>query len=1173
MTVKMKYYLCMALLAVGFSAVAEETIPATQADIGHVETRQDMTVNQGISAQQLWEALCETVPPGVTIRSVTMGRDQARQMGSYQNIPPIESVQMKDGIVLTSGSANNCLGPNNSTGIGQFGVGAWGMVGDNDLSALVGGTTKDAAVLEIKFDSDNTIPGFSFIFAFGTDEYPEYLNQKWNDVYACFHNGKNICYDMQGNLICLNNVFFGVDNTDGHLNLEYDGFTVVLQTSQKITPGSHTVKFAIADVEDEKWSSGVFLCDFRFDTTNQGTHPVVDIIADQEFTIDETATGPDLVGTITNLCKYTPITVFEAIDIDEFLLDGWDIHVANGVVFDAGNQNQYIMKIRATLDTTWGGDPWIVHDSADMTINIESNNTNPWPQITKSVICDDDGNGIGDSIYAELTFDFPDMYTLSQAEFSWPDGQIDYAESIDNSNLYNKKTIAFSFTPDNTAPVWTDGESSLAVTIDSLGQSSAHSAKLEDGIGPVLIKAAVVKRYVPGPDTFYVTVSEPVNVDAITGNSFILIKGDNGDQINIEPLGGDVEDLGNEKYIKFMITDLNADAPEMGDSLKILHTGPVIDKKVNKAHENNPPVPIEFLDGNLDSWPQITRAVIHDHNGNGIGDSITIAFDGNFVDSMSIKEAQFSWPQGQIDYTENIDDGNQFNNTIIAFSYNPGASAPVWTHGESDITITIDSLGEEISRSSALEDGIGPILTEAFVVKRYIPMDDTFRVRLSEAVKVADITGSSFVLIKGDNGDEITIEPFGGEVTDLSDELYLEFLVADLDDDAPEEGDSLKILYSGPVKDKKDNAAHKDNPPVPIQFLDCMVPPKKADYYDIDGNGYVDRVRVEFVDTLNNLDSLFFEAAWVDINETVAVNAAAFESGTKTVVALRVAEEIADKTSGDMTLTVKNDPDAGGRTVTVNDKTAPVIVAATYYPCNFSTNTQSDKDSLIVVFSESVNDIASDKPFLLEAQTGTGYYFTLDQKARADETVIFDVLDINGVNAPQESDSICINADEGVEDILSNEQTVKDNKKVQLRIVWPTFTLNPKVIGPVKSDEKEIPGVFQISDGIKTGIVIALEPVLYVPHHILDKIDCRMKIFDAVGNKLASCDGRDDKNGILEIDLPDVPTGPNNMIVILWSGKNSNMRNVGSGSYCGVIEIINENGDTEDKTVTIPVVR
>ncbi len=1164
------------VLLLGLAAYSD-TRRATQDDIGPVDAlsgRQDIEVTQGVPALTLWNALCKTVPPGVIINSVSfpgaMSAWVLPQGGTYRNIPPINSVQMKDGIILASGYASSCKGPN-SSGSTTF---EGGYPGDPDLQAIVGTQIFDAIVLEIDFTSDNTIPGFSFVFCFGTEEWKEYLNSKFNDVFTCVFDGQNVTYDNQGNLICLNSVFFDVDNLDNHLNLEYDGFTAVLQTSQKISPGNHTIKFAIGDASDAILDAGVFLSDFRFDTTNNGTHPVINIIDDQEFTIDEKTQGGTTVGTITKLCQYGPITLLKMSNVPEFYLDGWDIVVSNGTNFDVTVQDEYVITVKATLDTMWGGDPWVQHDTADMTIKIEGSNA--WPQIDKAVIYDNNGNGIGDSIRVKLKYDFPTIFSLEKADFSWPSGQIDYSENIDNGDLVNDDAIIFTYNPGATAPVWTDGQSTIDITIDSSGQSSTHSGDLEDGIGPVLKEAQCVKRYKPNDDTLRVRISEPIDVSALSGKSFILIKKDHVKEIEIEPIAGTVLDLSSESFVQFLIVDLGVDAPAEGDSLKILHTGPVIDKVSNKAHKDNPPVPIKFVGGNLDSWPQVKTAHVRDQDGDGIGDSICIIFDGIFVDSMTAQTAAYSWPENQIDYTETIDADEMYDDNTIAFSYAPGASAPVWTKGKSSVTVTIDSLGSTISRTADLLDGIGPILTEAAVVKRYIPQEDTFMVRLSEPVNVSAISGYSFILIKGNHVKEIDIQPVG-DVEDLGNEEYIRFLVADLDDDAPAPGDSLKILHTGPVIDKVNNKAHKDNPPVPIKFINSNVPVKTAYYYDTDGNGIVDRVRLEFADSVNNIDEITFDVTFTTWNAVAKDVSASYETSDHKKVLLDLTNafdspaKVIDKTYGDMQVAITYTDPVTTVTYDVADKAAPVISRATYYLSEFVYNRLRSQDSLIVVFSENIKDVGSVKPFWLERLDGETYYLDLTQQAKTANRATFYISSVVSSKPPTEGDSIWINCKENVQDDLGNAQEVDDNKHVELDIEYPDFSFVSYVLGPFGPEEKDagIEPDFQISTEIERGTVILLEPKIRVPIEILRAVSCRIKIFDAVGNELASCDGYTDDNELMAMEP--VEKGPNNLIVILWSDKNYNNRDVGKGAYIGRIEITYDDGRSDIMKIPIPM--
>ena len=91
------------------------------------------------------------------------------------------------GIILSSGGASGVIGPNNSS---SFTV-SNGTAGDSDLDAIVApNPTLDAAVLEFDFvPASGTL---SFKYVFSSEEYPEFVNSPFNDVFAFFLNGKNI---------------------------------------------------------------------------------------------------------------------------------------------------------------------------------------------------------------------------------------------------------------------------------------------------------------------------------------------------------------------------------------------------------------------------------------------------------------------------------------------------------------------------------------------------------------------------------------------------------------------------------------------------------------------------------------------------------------------------------------------------------------------------------------------------------------------------------------------------------------------------------------------------------------------------------------------------------------------------------------------------------------------
>lgn len=171
------------------------------------------------------------------------------------------------GIMLTTGLASNAQGPNNSGSTSQNVNGP----SDDDLETLVSETIQDANVLEFTFTTTTGNLFFNYIFA--SEEYNEYINKGYNDVFGLFVDGENIALAPNGDPVSIDNVNCGnpysgsgpncssfVNNDDSAYDIEYDGFTKVLKAQiLGLTPGEHTMKFAIGDVGDGSYDSAIFI--------------------------------------------------------------------------------------------------------------------------------------------------------------------------------------------------------------------------------------------------------------------------------------------------------------------------------------------------------------------------------------------------------------------------------------------------------------------------------------------------------------------------------------------------------------------------------------------------------------------------------------------------------------------------------------------------------------------------------------------------------------------------------------------------------------------------------------------------------------------------------------------------------------------------------------------------
>lgn len=169
------------------------------------------------------------------------------------------------GVILSSGDIANVVGPNDQSGAGS----SLGTAGDADLDKLIApNTTKDATILEFDFVAQS--PNFSIRYVFASEEYKEYVNSAYNDVFGFFLDGQNIAYVAGAGtqLVSVNsinhesNFQYYIDNPtlEGPYDTQFDGFTVVLTAFATVTPGStHHIKLAIADTTDSILDSAVLL--------------------------------------------------------------------------------------------------------------------------------------------------------------------------------------------------------------------------------------------------------------------------------------------------------------------------------------------------------------------------------------------------------------------------------------------------------------------------------------------------------------------------------------------------------------------------------------------------------------------------------------------------------------------------------------------------------------------------------------------------------------------------------------------------------------------------------------------------------------------------------------------------------------------------------------------------
>ncbi|MBH9552056.1 tandem-95 repeat protein [Inhella gelatinilytica] len=188
----------------------------------------------------------------------------------------ITALGLGAGIVLTSGDPTP---PNTNTESGYsvpLDAPDGRPLDDAALLAAVHAGFPDAPDVQdvtwLGFEFTVTDPALRYIqfdLVFASDEYPEYVDSDYVDIGAVFVNGVNVALfggraDRPLSVIS-QNLDAGAfqDNTDGHVALEYDGFSRKLTVIAAVQPGVNTLRFAVGDTGDQIYDSALLIANLR----------------------------------------------------------------------------------------------------------------------------------------------------------------------------------------------------------------------------------------------------------------------------------------------------------------------------------------------------------------------------------------------------------------------------------------------------------------------------------------------------------------------------------------------------------------------------------------------------------------------------------------------------------------------------------------------------------------------------------------------------------------------------------------------------------------------------------------------------------------------------------------------------------------------------------------------
>lgn len=239
------------------------------------------------------------------------------QQGFFNN--GTSTIGIDSGLVLSTGNVSDLPGLNSNGDLpetrSQGGMlddvnTDIGIPGDTALESLNGDNpTFDANIMEFNFMFGDGSQGgdLTFHFVFGSEEYIDFIDSPFNDVFGFFVDGVNVAMvpgtsspisvnsinDVANSDFYRNNVANTNNIQDLGLNIALDGLTTVITASApSLSPGIHVMKFAIADTSDGNLDAAVFIERGSFTNEIQALSPSLETLETSTSTFFVTISEP-----------------------------------------------------------------------------------------------------------------------------------------------------------------------------------------------------------------------------------------------------------------------------------------------------------------------------------------------------------------------------------------------------------------------------------------------------------------------------------------------------------------------------------------------------------------------------------------------------------------------------------------------------------------------------------------------------------------------------------------------------------------------------------------------------------------------------------------------------------------------------------------------------------------
>ncbi|MBI1835854.1 MAG: choice-of-anchor L domain-containing protein [Flavobacteriia bacterium] len=349
-----------------------------------------ITVTSGLTPLQYVQD--HLVGSGVIVSNVTF-TGNSNQIATYDG--SASNIGFSSGIVLSTGNVNDLSGLDDDemgTGLSDPDLLAIAQsVTSNPEAAFISGTY-DVATLEFDFVPESDIVSFNFVF--GSEEYEQWENSMYNDIFGFFVSGPgitgpyvspagfpngsiNLALVPGTNLpITISTIYADLNsqyyiNNDGGTTINLKGFTVPIPITFNVQCGqTYHFKFAVADCQDATLSTAVFLEDDSFISTL----PPINLTFENDMNLDnipEACIDANLILTRSACQTSTPLSINYT--VSGTATQGQDFTLSTGspILMDVG-QNSTIINITPIADEISEGVETII-----ITVSYIDNNGNP----------------------------------------------------------------------------------------------------------------------------------------------------------------------------------------------------------------------------------------------------------------------------------------------------------------------------------------------------------------------------------------------------------------------------------------------------------------------------------------------------------------------------------------------------------------------------------------------------------------------------------------------------------------------------------------------------------------------------------------------------------------------------------------------------------------------------